>query len=121
MVVITVTDSHPLKGRVVFNVNFISIESTFVWFGAGSWQAGGQKAAAHTLGCAGFPTLAYVQTPYRGCVVVMALGHGLSRAPSYLPQPPSRTACYQLIMNTNTKCNTSGKVHILQKCQQSCF
>ena len=26
MVVITVTDSHPLKGRVVFNVNFISIE-----------------------------------------------------------------------------------------------
>ena len=36
----TVTESHPLKGSVVFHVNFISIESTLVWFGAGSWRAG---------------------------------------------------------------------------------
>ena len=77
----TVTESHPLKGSVVFHVNFISVESTLVWFGAGSWRAGGQKAAAHMLGSAGFPTLVYVQTPYRGCMVVMSLGHDRSQNP----------------------------------------
>ena len=46
----TVTESHPLKGSVVFHVNFISIESTLVSFGAGSWRAGGQKAACPHAG-----------------------------------------------------------------------
>lgn len=109
------TELHTLFEWVVWHVNYISVQTPWAWFRAGSqWQVGSRLLLPHWAVASVFRPLCRGHT-----------GHNVPlkchRGPSYLLRLPSHTAWHQFHHKWKNKTHISWQAHITHECCHSYF